>query len=81
MKIKLDTIIKLNNDEKYVVINYLNDEGRDFYLTMGIIKDNEIDSSKVVIIEELKDDEGYYVEKVIDSDLLLKLTKLFKEQL
>ena len=55
MKIKLDTIIKLNNDEKYVVINYLNDEGRDFYLTMGIIKDNEIDSSKVVIIEELKD--------------------------
>ena len=48
---------------------------------MGIIKDNEIDSSKVVIIEELKDDEGYYVEKVIDSDLLLKLTKLFKEQL
>jgi len=81
MKIKLDTIIKLSNDEKYVVINYLNDEGRDFYLTMGIIKDNEIDSSKVVIIEELKDDEGYYVEKVIDSDLLLKLTKLFKEQL
>ncbi len=81
MKIELDTIIKLNNDEKYVVINHLNDEERDFYLTMGIIKDNEIDSSKVVIIEELKDDEGYYVEKVIDSDLLLKLTKLFKEQL
>ena len=85
MKIELDTIIKLNNDEKYVVINHLNDDGRDFYLTMGIIKsdikDNEIDSSKVVIIEELKDDEGYYVEKVIDSDLLLKLTKLFKEQL
>ena len=81
MKIELDTIIKLNNDEKYVVINHLNDEERDFYLTMGIIKDNEIDSSKVVIIEELKDDEGYYVEKVIDSELLLKLTKLFKEQL
>ena len=81
MKIELDTIIKLSNDEKYVVINHLNDEGRDFYLTMGIIKDNEIDSSKVVIIEEIKDDEGYYVEKVIDSELLLKLTRLFKEQL
>ena len=81
MKIELDTIIKLSNDEKYVVINHLNDEGHDYYLTMGIIKDNEIDSSKVVIIEEIKDDEGYYVEKVIDSDLLLKLTRLFKDQL
>ena len=81
MKIELDTIIKLSNDEKYVVINYLNNDGHDYYLTMGIIKDNEIDSSKVVIIEEIKDDEGYYVEKVIDSELLLKLTKLFKDQL
>ena len=81
MKIELDTIIKLSNDEKFVVLNHLNEDSHDYYLTMGIIKDNEIDSSKVVIIEELKDDDGYYVEKVIDSDLLLKLTKLFKEQM
>lgn len=81
MKIELNTIIRLSNDERFVVLNHLNEEGHDYYLTMGIIKDNEIDSSKVVIIEEQKDEEGYFVEKVIDSDLLLKLTKLFKDQM
>ena len=81
MKIELNTIIKLNNDEKYIVLNNVIEEGKSYYLTMGIVGDNEIDSSKVVIIEEIKDDEGYYIEKVIDSDLLLKLTKLFKEQM
>lgn len=81
MKIELNTIVRLNNDEKYIILNQITEDGKDYYLTMGIIKDNEIDSSKVVILEELKDEEGYYVEKVIDSDLLLKLTKLFKDQM
>ena len=81
MKLELNTIARLNNDEKYIILNQITEDGKNYYLTMGIIKDNEIDSSKVVILEELKDEEGYYVEKVIDSDLLLKLTKLFKEQM
>ncbi len=81
MKLELNTIIKLTNDEKYIVLNYINDEGNDYFLTMGIIGDNEIDSSRVIVFKEQKDEEGYFVEKVIDSDLLLKLTKLFKEQM
>jgi hypothetical protein len=81
MKLELNTIVKLNNDEKYIVLNYINDEGSDYFLTMGIIGENEIDSSRVIIFNELQDDKGYYVKKVIDSDLLLKLTKLFKEQM
>ncbi|MBR5662227.1 MAG: hypothetical protein IKX00_01075 [Bacilli bacterium] len=81
MKLELNTIARLNNDEKYIILNEIAEDGKNYFLTMGIIKDNEIDSSKVVILEELKDDEGYYVEKVIDSDLLLKLTKLFKDQM
>ena len=81
MKLELNKIAKLNNDEKFIILNHINKDGKDYYLTMGIIKDNEIDSSKVVILEELKDKNGYYVQKVIDSDLLLELTKLFKEQM
>jgi len=81
MKLELNTIVRLNNDEKYIILNQITEDGKDYFLTMGIIKDNEIDSSKVVILEELKDQDGYYVEKVIDSDLLLKLTRLFKEQM
>lgn len=81
MKLELDTIARLNNNEKYIILNHIEENGSNYYLTMGIIGDNEIDSSKVVILEEIKDDEGYYVEKVIDSDLILKLTKLFKDQM
>lgn len=81
MKLELNTIVRLNNNEKYIILNKTTFDSKDYFLSMGIIGDNEIDSSKVVILEELKDDEGYYVEKVIDSDLLLKLTKLFKDQM
>ena len=81
MKLELNTIAKLNNEEKYIILNQITEEGKEYFLTMGIIGDNEIDSSKVVILEELKDDDGFYVEKVIDSDLLLKLTRLFKDQM
>lgn len=81
MKLELNTIARLNNNEKYIILNQITEDNKNYFLTMGIIEDNEIDSSKVVILEELKDEEGYYVEKVIDSDLLLKLTKLFKEQM
>lgn len=81
MKMEINSLIKLSNDERYIVLNELDYKSHKYYLTMGIINDKEIDSSKVVIIEEIKDDEGYYIEKVIDSDLLLDLTKMFKEQM
>ena len=81
MKLELNTIARLNKNKKYIILNQITVDNKNYFLTMGIIKDNEIDSSKVVILEELQDEEGYFVEKVIDSDLLLKLTKLFKDQM
>lgn len=81
MKLELNTIVRLNNDEKYIILNEIFEDNKNYFLTMGIIQDNEVDSSKVVIFEELKDEEGYYVEKIIDSELLLKLQRLFKDQM
>ena len=81
MKLELNTIARLNNDEKYIILNELDYNEKKYYLTMGIIGENEIDSNKVIILEEIKDDQGYYVEKVIDSDLLLTLTRLFRDQM
>lgn len=81
MKIELNSIIRLSNNEKYIVLNYVEYNSKSYYLTMGVLENNEVDSSKVVIIEEIKDEDGYYIEKVIDSDLILELSKLFKEQL
>lgn len=81
MKMQINKIVKLSSDEKYIVLNELNYNGNFYYLTMGLVSDNEYDSSKVIIFKEVKDESSYYVEKVIDSNLLYELTKLFKEQL
>ena len=81
MKLEINKVAKLNNDEKYIILNELSYEGNYYYLTMGLINDKEFDSSKVVILKEASDTEGYSIEKVTDNILLYELTKKFKEQL
>lgn len=81
MKLEINKIARLNNDEKYIVLNELNYNGEMFYLTMGLVSDKEFDSSKVIILKESIDKNGYYVEKVTDNNLLYDITKKFKEQL
>ena len=53
MKLEVNKVAKLSNDEKYIVLNELNYEGTMYYLTMGLISDKEFDSSKVVILKEV----------------------------
>ena len=81
MKLEVNKVARLNNDEKYIILNELNYEGSYYYLTMGLISDNEFDSSKVIILKESKDGNGYFVEKVTDNNLLYEITKKYKEQL
>ena len=81
MKLEVNKIARLNNDEKYIILNELNYNNEMYYLTMGLITDKKYDSSKVVILKESQDKNGYFVEKVVDKDLLYELTKKFKEQL
>ena len=81
MKMELNTIVRLSNDEKFIVLNELDHENRKYYLTMGVIGDKDVDSTKVVILEELLDENGYFIEKVTDSKLLIELTRKFKEQI
>ncbi len=81
MKLEINKIARLSNNERYIILNELSYEGFMYYLTMGLINDKEFDSSKVVILKEIKDNNSYYIEKVTDSTLLYELTKKFKEQL
>lgn len=81
MKFELNAIARLNNNEKFIVLNELDYNNKKYYLTMGVKNNNEIDGSTVIIMEQIADDQGYYVEKITDSNLLIELTKLFKEQM
>lgn len=81
MKININSIITLSNNEQYMVLNetfYLNNH---YFLVMGIDSNKDIISSKVAIFKEKIQDNDVYVSKVQDSKLIIELTKLLKSQL
>ncbi len=78
--IKTNTIITLENKEKYLVLNEVTYISEHYFLVMGVDNNKEVISSKVAILKEhIKED--IYVEKIEDSKLIKELTKLMKAQL
>lgn len=81
MQIKINTIITLSNNERFMVLNETMYEENKYFLVMGIDDQKEIISSKVAIVKEVIQNEEVFVEKIEDSELIIKLTNLFKSQL
>lgn len=81
MGIRINTIITLDNQERYMVLNQVNYEGRDYFLVMGVDDNKEVISSKVAIMMSEKDGEDTYVSKVEDNDLMATITNLLKSQI
>lgn len=81
MGLEVNTIITLSNNEKYVVLNETMYSGKKYFLTMGVDDKKEVKSSDVAVFVQELEGLDIYVRKVSDSDLLLKLTKLLKEQM
>ena len=81
MEIKVNTIITLENGEKYVVLNETMYQNNKYYLVMGMDDNKEVIQSKVAIFEQVKINEDVYVEKVNDSKLIIELTNLLKSQI
>ena len=80
MEIKSNTIITLENDERYMVLNETTYEQEKYYLVMGVDQNKEIIQSKVAIFIEEQENNETYVTKVEDSNEIVKLTQEFKEQ-
>ena len=81
MEIRINTIITLDNQERYMVLNQVNYEGKDYFLVMGVDDNKEVISSKVAIMMSEKDGEDTYVSKVEDNDLMATITNLLKSQI
>ena len=81
MEMKINTIITLDNQERYMVLNQTSYENQDYYLVMGMDGNNEVISSKVAIFSSEKEGNDLYVTKVEDNDLLVKITNLLKSQI
>ena len=81
MGLKTNTIITLENNEKYVVLNETMYGGSKYFLVMGIDDKLEVVPNKVKIIEEILDGSDVYVDTVTDSNLIVILTRLLKAQM
>lgn len=81
MKIKINTIITLENNEQYMVLNQTIYEGDKYYLVMGLDQNKEIIENNVAIFKEETEQDNVYIEKVEDSKLIIELTKKLKAEL
>ena len=81
MKIRTNTIITLENNEQYMVLNQTEYEGSSYYLVMGLDQNKEIIENNVAIFKEEIDNNDVYIEKVEDSKLIIELTKKLKDEL
>ena len=81
MGLKTNTIITLENQEKYVVLNETMYGGVKYFLVMGVADNGDIVSDKVKILEEVIDGNDVYVDPVTDNELIIILTRILKAQL
>ena len=81
MKIRTNTIITLENNEQYMVLNQTDYEGSSYYLVMGLDQNKEIVENNVAIFKEEIENDDVYIEKVEDSKLIIELTKKLKAEL
>lgn len=80
MGLNTNTIVVLDNQERYIILNQTMYLGKKYFLSMGIDENKELITSKVVIFEEIVNGLDLYVEKVTDQEIIKTLTRLFKAQ-
>jgi len=80
MGLSTNTIIVLENSERFIILNQTMYTGKKYFLAMGIDENKELITSKVVILEEIVNGLDIYVEKITDQETIKILTRLFKAQ-
>ena len=81
MGLRTNTIISLENKEKYVVLNETMYGGTKYFLVMGVDENKDVIPSNVAIIEEIIEGADTYVERVKDPELIIILTRILKSQI
>lgn len=81
MGLQINTIISLENNEKYVVLNETMYGGVKYFLVMGVDNNKNIIPTNVAIIEEIVDGQNIYVNRVKDPELIIILTRILKSQI
>lgn len=81
MGLTINTIISLENNEKYVILNETIYGGIKYFLVMGVDENRNVKPNDVAIIEEIIDGQDIYVDKVTDPDMIIILTRILKARM
>ena len=81
MGLKINTIISLASNEKYVLLNETMYGGIKYFLAMGVDDNKDIIPNKVKILEEMIKGSDTYVKAVTDPEMIVILTRILKSQM
>ncbi|MCM1052654.1 MAG: hypothetical protein NC483_01570 [Ruminococcus sp.] len=80
MGLKINTIVVLENKEEYIILNEAMYLGKKYFLAVGLDEKREVIPKKVAILEEYVSGFDTYVSKVVETELMTVLTRMFKAQ-
>jgi len=81
MSLNINTIIHLEDDERFVLLSETEYEGIHYFLAIGVDEQKDVIPHKVAILEEIAEDDDIYVDRVTDPDLVVILTGILKRAL
>ena len=81
MGLKINTIISLASNEKFVLLNETTYGGIKYFLAMGVDDNKDIIPNKVKILEEMIRETDVYVKAVTDPEMIVILTRILKSQM
>ena len=81
MGLRINTIISLASNEKYVLLNETMYGGIKYFLAMGVDENKDIIPNKVKILEEMLKGNDVYVKAVTDPEMIVILTRILKSQI
>ena len=82
MRLKVNTIIHLEDDERFVLLSETEYCGSHYFLAMGVDEQKDVIPHKVAILEEIAEDndgeEDIYVDRVTEPEMVVRLTGILK---
>ena len=76
---KVDTIITLDNDKEYALLEKLDLEGKIYFFAAGVDKDEEA-TGEYIFIEQINKNNKTFIQKVLDKKLLGKLSTIVTKE-
>ncbi len=73
---KVNSIIKLENNQNYIILKKINYQNEEYYLAFNLLEDKKLNPNDLIYLMVEKDQTDIYINIVEDKKILNKLIKL-----